>query len=95
MKKLLIAALICLPLSAQAEAWSLPNKGNGQIVISTADCYFKGKFYKDFKDGYARNGTGETIHGCWYYSDTFVHMVYEDGTSFTYPASSFQKVETF
>ena len=95
MKQLIIAALLCAPHIANAEAWFIPNKNNGQIVITDTECYFKGKTYKNLKSSYARTSGGETIHGCWYYADNFVHVIYEDNTSYTYPLTGFEKLETF
>lgn len=95
MKKLIIAALLCAPHIANAEAWAATSKGGGQIVITDTECYFNGKPYKSMKQSYVRTTAGQTLYGCWAYIDPLVHVVYEDNTTYTYPLTAFEKLETF
>lgn len=89
MKRLiLIAALVAAP--AMAESWAINNKNGGEIVITDRPC----TGYKNLRFGYSYSDTGKTFTGCWTLIEDRVYFVYDDGTSYTYPASSFYKKST-
>lgn len=93
MNKLLLTLLATASLNANAEAWITGNKAGGEIVITDNVCILNGETYNALKQSYARNSSGMSIDGCWYYDNGTVHMVYEDKTKYAYPVSGFRKME--
>ena len=87
-KLLLIAALVAAP--AMADSWAIVNKNGGEIVITDRVC----KGYKNLRFGYSYAEAGKTLNGCWTIIDDRVHFIYDDGTVYTYPVSSFYKKST-
>ena len=87
MKKLLIAAALLTAASAHADSWAIINKNGGEIVITDRAC----KDYKNLRFGYSYSESGKTLTGCWTMIDDRIHFIYDDGTTYTYPVSSFYK----
>ena len=85
MKKLLIALLMTCSL-AQAEEWfeSLNNSG-GKIVLLTYACPNS----PSLKRMYAYHKEGMTFWGCWNYWNEMVHVLYDNGDSYTYDPNLF------
>lgn len=96
MKKL-FAVLCCIPSLAFAEAWSTPNEGGGEIVITDRACTYGGKTYDKLREAYGYSGKGY-IEGCWTYVDGLVRIVWKnsDGTADTrvYKLENFQQKES-
>jgi hypothetical protein len=82
---LLIAALAAAP--AMADSWAIVNKNGGEIVITDRVC----QGYKNLKFGYSYSQGGKSLSGCWIIIEDMVHFIYDDGTVYTYPVSSFYK----
>ena len=85
---LLIAALVAAP--AMADSWATANKNGGEIVITDRAC----RGYKNLRFGYSYSEGGKTLNGCWTIIDDRVHFIYDDGTVYTYPLTSFYKKST-
>lgn len=91
MKKLL-ATLLFVPCIALAEAWSLPNKSGGEIVISDRECRYNGKSYAPLRQAYSY-WNGGYLEGCWTVEDGMVKIIWKnnDGSADTrvYPLNQF------
>lgn len=89
MKKLvLIAALVAAP--AFADTWELPNQSGGKIVLQESVCIMNGgRRYENLRNMFAMSSSGKTFSGCWYMTDGWVHVIYNDQTEYTYPANAF------
>lgn len=83
MKKLIVAALF-IPCMASAEAWSIPNKNGGEIVITDRECRYGGKSYAPLKQAYS-HWSGGYLEGCWHLEDEMIKILWKnsDGTSDT------------
>lgn len=93
MKKLvIIAALVAAP--AFADTWEMPNQSGGRIVLQETTCFIGGKKYNNLRSMFAASGAGKTFSGCWYFEDGWVHVIYNDGSEYTYPASSFTHLQS-
>ena len=86
MKKLLLA-LLFVSLTAQAESYSRNNAGGGLIVLTDTVC----PNFPYLKWMYTTSPTGQTSYGCWAFINGVVHVAYDDGTKYTYPAEAFRK----
>ena len=95
MKKLaLIAALVAAPVLA--DTWEIPNKNNGKIVLEDYVCTgSNGKRYESLRTMFAVSGDGKTISGCWYVDENWVHVIYKDGSEYTYPAGAFRQNKSY
>jgi hypothetical protein len=79
--KILALAMVAVMSSASAESIAyLANKGGGRIVITDEACSNqKGKI------AYT-TGDSNTILGCWFIDDLYVHIVWaDDGKLRSYP----------
>lgn len=95
MKRLIAAVLAATSISAVADTWEIPNQNGGKIVLQDFVCVGKGgKRYEGLRSMFAVNSGGKTISGCWYVSEGWVHVTYEDNTEYTYPASSFRQIKS-
>ena len=90
MKGLLAVLLAGLSISVLADSYATPNKNGGEIVITDKPC----KGYKNLRYAYSYSDTGKTFSGCWSLIDDRVHLIYDDGTVYTYSAESFYKKST-
>lgn len=90
MKALLAVLLASISITALADSYAMPNKNGGEIVITDRAC----KGYKNLRFAYSYSDTGKTFNGCWTIIDDRVHLIYDDGTVYTYPASGFYKKST-
>ena len=82
-KLLLIAALAAAP--ALADTWAMPNKGGGEIVLTERSC----PNGKGLLRVYGYLADGKAIFGCWTVLDGMVHVVWDDGSRYTYPIENF------
>jgi hypothetical protein len=88
-KLLLIAALVAAP--AMADSWAMPNQSGGEIVVTDKPC----PGYKNLRHAYTYTPSGKALNGCWYLDDTMIKLVWDDGTTYAYPADNFyQKFKT-
>lgn len=69
MKALLAVLLAAVSLNAAADSWSMPNKGNGEIVLTDVQC----KGYKELFQAYTYTNSGYW-DGCWTIIDGDVHI---------------------
>ena len=95
MKRLTIATMIAtIATFAAADTYEIPNKSGGKIVLEEYVCIGKGgKRYEKLKSMFTVSPSGRRISGCWYYSDGYVHVMYSDGTEYTYPANEFRTIK--
>ena len=80
---LLIAALAAAP--AFADTWAMPNKAGGEIVLTDRSCPQS----KKLLEAYNYSSSGNIMNGCWTVFDEMVQVIWEDGSRYTYPLSSF------
>lgn len=86
---LLIAAVASTP--ALADSWAMPNQAGGEIVVTDRAC----PGYKNLSEAYNYGGTGKYMSGCWAIIDGMIHIMWDDGSRFTYPMDAFyQKTQT-
>jgi hypothetical protein len=85
MKALLAVLLASVSISAWADSWAMPNKAGGEIVITTRDCPRQ----KGLLRAYNYIPGGQMQEGCWTVLDERVHVVWFDGTKYTYPLDAF------
>jgi hypothetical protein len=92
MKKLL-AALLFVPMLAQAEAIAtMPNRAGGKIVLTNEACVHKGKTYEGLARAYNYSTEGYTTEGCFAIEDETVVVIWNDGSAnsrMRYPAENF------
>jgi hypothetical protein len=93
MKKLLIAMMLICGTAHAAEEWfESANESGGKIVLLSYGCTSRPEA-TTMKRMYAAHKNGQTVWGCWNYWNDAVHVVYDDGASYTYdPALFTQKV---
>ena len=88
MKKLGIF-LFFLCSFAIAEDWfERPNRANGKIVLLSGACTPRPDA-TTMRRMYTTTDSGSTIWGCWNYWAGAVHVVYDDGQTYTYPPELF------
>ena len=80
---LLIAVLAAAP--AIADTWAMPNKAGGEIVLTDRSCDKSPKLLEAYNYGQG----GKIMAGCWTVFDEMVQVIWEDGSRYTYPLSSF------
>lgn len=71
-----------------AEEWlEAPNKLGGKILLLQSKCSSKAD--ETGRTVIGTGGTGKNIMGCWYYFSDMVHVVWEDGSTYSYPKEIF------
>lgn len=85
MKALLAVLLASISITALADSWAMPNKAGGEIIITTRDCPKQ----KGLLRAYNYGSGGKLMEGCWTVLDERVHVIWEDGSRYTYPLESF------
>jgi len=89
MKKILF--LLLLSTTAYAEEWwESANESGGKIVLLDYACSSRPEA-KTLKRMYAAHKNGQTTWGCWNYWSDQVHVVYDDGQSYTYDPTLFSR----
>jgi hypothetical protein len=92
MKKLL-AALLFVPMLAQAEAIAtMPNEGGGKIVLTDEVCKHEGKTYNKLSRAYNYTTSGHGSEGCFYIEDETVVVIWNTSSGtrqMRYPAENF------
>ena len=84
MKRLLIAVLAVLSLSANADTWVMNNNGGGQIVLTDRKCQGYKYLY------YAYSHTPKAyFDGCWAILDGKVHVSWEGNERRVYNLNDF------
>jgi hypothetical protein len=79
-----------LPTLAFAEAIAtMPNEGNGLIVLTDDPCKYEGKTYKGLNRLYSYTAQGHNSEGCYAVEDDTVVAVWSSGNKMRYPISSF------
>jgi len=84
---LLITAMIAAPV--MADTFAMPNQAGGEIVISDRPC--TDKRGKGLLEAYNYGNGGKHMEGCWTVIDNMVHVVWFDGTRYSYPIENFYK----
>jgi hypothetical protein len=89
MKKLLLALILVACSSARAEIWlETANESGGKILLLQQECSgSKGKMV------IATGSNGKNVNGCWYYFADMIHVVYQDGSTYSYDISIFKVKE--
>jgi hypothetical protein len=89
--KRLFLLLILLCSTAHSEEWfESANESGGKIVLLTYGCTSRPDA-TTMRRMYAAHKSGQTIWGCWNYWNDAVHVVYDDGASYTYDPTLFIK----
>jgi len=72
-------------VQAASEVWlETANIAGGKIILLQQKCS-KG----EGKMVIASNPGGKNLHGCWYYFADMIHVVYEDGSTYSYELTTF------
>lgn len=75
--------------TATAEAFQMPNKAGGHIVITDRPCNKSDVL----RSGYSYNANGRTLDLCWGFYDNRVQVIYlESGNRYSYPVEEFERV---
>ncbi len=86
--KRLILLLLFIVLPAHADQWlETTNQAGGKILLLNSRCSDR---YPTLYLMMATLPTGRTIYGCWGYFSDMVHVVYDDGQTYSYPPSIFE-----
>jgi hypothetical protein len=98
MKTLLIALLTALSINiAKADAIAtMPNNGEGKVVLTNQVCKYEGKVYEPLKRAYTYDAKGYTYEGCFYLEDETVVIIWAIGKKAEtrrYPASEFSLIK--
>lgn len=89
MKKLLIILMLVSGFANAAEEWfEGTNASGGKIVLLTTSCTNRPEA-TTMRRMYAAHKSGNTFWGCWNYWNDAVHVVYDDGASYTYDPNLF------
>lgn len=92
MKKLLTTTLLLVSTIANAQVFSTPNKGGGEIVITARPCIVNNKTYENFREAYAWSPITSKAAACWTIRDGTIVLIYlKDGDERVYPMESFQE----
>jgi hypothetical protein len=84
MNKLLITLMLVSGFAQAAEEWfESENESGGKIVLLNNVCENRPEA-KTLKRMYSAHKNGQTYWGCWNYWADQVHVVYDDGKSYTY-----------
>lgn len=88
--KSIIAAVLFVPIIAQAEALAyLENKGGGRIVFTDEVCIApNGKRYDNLAKMYGYDKGGQSLDGCYGIEDNMIVGVWEDGAKYRYNPES-------
>lgn len=91
MKTLLLTALLLTASAAHAEKYLvMQNKVGGKIVLTAEPC----PTAKSLRRMYASAPNQRTLLGCWTVMAEEVHVKYDDGELYTYPADWFRLIDT-
>jgi hypothetical protein len=94
MRKLLIALLMA-PSMAMSQVFVVPNKGGGEITITTRPCIVKGQNHSELREAYTWSPSSPYEKGCWTIIDGMVHILFLDTNNRrVYPIEEFQRKET-
>lgn len=92
MKRLLIL-LVLLSGSAKAEQWlEAGNQDGGRILLLQSKC--SNKSGETGRLVITNTSSGRNLTGCWYYFADMVHVVWADGTSYSYNKEIFTYKES-
>lgn len=90
MKKLLTTCLLLLCSATHAEVWlEASNKSGGKIVLMQDRC----EKYPALRVVLTTTPEGRSMYGCWGYAANMVQVVYNDGSTYTYPPHLFELKE--
>lgn len=92
----LLASLAILTAPAMAQSTREPfvseNEAGGQIVLTFDICISpNGQEMDKLFRVFAYSGKGLTLTGCWYLQDQYIHVIWRDGTRYTYLAGTFYR----
>jgi hypothetical protein len=86
MRWVLLLALWCG--AAQAEEWmEMPNQAGGKILLLSGKCSSKSN--NDGRMVIATTPAGANVNGCWYFFAEMVHIVWEGGSTSSFPLNDF------
>ena len=90
-KKLLLALLfVATAAHAEEEWWESANESGGKIILLNDQCTSRPDL-KTLKRMFAAHKNGQTVWGCWNYWSGMVHVIYDDGQSYTYNPALFTR----
>ena len=89
MNKLLITLMLVSGFAQAAEEWfESTNESGGKIVLLNSECINRAN-QNTLKRMYAAHKNGQTYWGCWNYWADQVHVIYDEGQSYTYDPTLF------
>jgi hypothetical protein len=71
---------------------TMPNQGQGKIVLTNEICKYEGKIYDTLNRAYNYTSEGYTTEGCFYVEDETVVVIWATAgksTKMRYPAANF------
>ena len=88
MKKYILALMIVCPIVFAGEWLESGNKDGGKILLLSNKCSDK----SDDTGRYviASTASGKSISGCWYFFADMIHVVWVDGTTYSYRKEVFE-----
>lgn len=84
MKKLLLSLLFVCGLANSTILATLQNRAGGLMYFTDSQCARKNDPY--WKIVYSTLSGGQTIWGCWFYSDGMVHVQWDSGDTSAFDA---------
>lgn len=88
MKHLIFAAMAAISFNAAAEVrFEAETTNGGSVVLTMRACSGESVL----KDAYLIAPGGQTMNGCWGYFDDRIHVVWNDGSRFSYDPGHFRK----
>lgn len=91
--KYILAAILCIPMVAQAKSMYMNTQAGGRVVITDTECVLHNKSYNALRHAYLMSSKGEYEAACWGWQDGLVHVVFADGERRAYPPDVFQSTE--
>lgn len=96
MKKVLLitaaSALIGCASLAKAQVFVMPNKGGGEITLTSRPCVINGETVNGLREAYTWSPASPHQQGCWTIVDGMVHVLYlKTRERMVYPIEDFQR----
>jgi len=88
MKWLLLSLCLLAGTVHAEEWWESANTSGGKIVLLDSPCINRPEA-TTMRRMFAAHKTGLTYWGCWNYWSDQVHVIYDDGQSYTYDPALF------
>ena len=89
---LALSALTGCAVPAKAQVFVVPNKGGGEITITTRPCIINGENKSQLREAYTWTPSYPFEKGCWGVVDGMIHIIFlKSGERRVYAISDFQE----